>query len=603
MSDDKSMKRLSIREKLIFYFLLLGILAIGIISFYFYFKAKDALINRTYEQLTSLRIVKKKRIETFFSDRIRETRLLSHNNDIVSMLSMLNTPVSDNSIEKIHRIYKRSLSSLFTSNDFHSFILVNPAGNMLEINTDGTSPLVPNASARALIEVTKKLTPENSLQIFDMNAINTDSCKFIHIASLIDSPPGQIIGYIVLRITERQLNRIMLETGADSGMGKTGESYIVGDDYLMRSNSRFKDSSSAHSIIVKNFAVNDALAGHAGILLMKDYRNILVLNSHEKLNTGFPWVIMSEIDYNEAMIPIFELRNEIIFISIFIAFILFISVFILAGKITKPLIRLREAINKLSKGDFNLRVETGTKDEIGDLSEAFNNMTHKIKQQNDELVEEKSKQMISFIDGQEIERQRLSRELHDGLGQSLIAIKLRLESITHVDMSKIRYVLALVKDLFDKTIDDIRRMSNDLMPVVLNDFGLETAIRTLCENIEDVSRIGISFTAGNIPENLDKKAMTYIYRIIQESLNNIVKHSCADKAEVKLFNDGHNINLMIKDNGVGFNVKTAHSGNGSGLYNIHERVNILHGNIKMVSEPEQGTTIIIQIPFSNIIEN
>jgi len=596
------MQRLSIREKLILYFLLLGIIAIGLISLYFYFQAKSALIDRTYEQLTSLRIVKKKRVESFFSDRIRETRLLSHNSDVISMTGLLNSPVNDNTIEKIQHIYHCSLDKFFTSNDFHSIILASKNGNMLEINVNGTTHVLSTAAATELKELTKRLTPENNLKIFDFITFRNIPGKFIYITSLVGSPIEQTSGYIMLKINDSPLNRIMLETNSDSGMGKTGESYIVGDDYLMRSNSRFKNNPE-FKITVRNFAVNDALAGHAGILLMRDYRDIPVLNSHEKLNTDFHWVIMSEIDYDEAMVPIFKLRNAIILISFCVALILFVSVFTLAGRITKPLIRLREAINKLSKGDFNFRIEAVTKDEIGELTEAFNNMTVKIKQQNDELVQEKSKQMISFIDGQEIERQRLSRELHDGLGQSLIAIKLRLESITHVDMSKIRYVLALVKDLFDKTIDDIRRMSNDLMPVVLNDFGLETAIRTLCENMEDAARIEVSFSAENIPQKMGKKAMTYIYRIIQESLNNTVKHSCADKAEVELKTDNSNICLMIRDNGVGFNVKTAHSGNGSGLYNIHERVNILNGTIQIISAPEKGTTIIINIPLSNIIQN
>lgn len=218
------------------------------------------------------------------------------------------------------------------------------------------------------------------------------------------------------------------------------------------------------------------------------------------------------------------------------------------------------------------------------------------------LKSDSSAQMISFIDGQEMERQRLSRELHDGLGQSLVAIKMRLETITHVDMSKIRYVLEVIKDMFDKAIDDIRRMSNDLMPVVLNDFGLETATRNLCEHIEESAHIVITFTAGNIPHNLDKKTMTYIYRIIQESLTNIAKHSGADQAEVRIEGEDKTIKLYIADNGNGFDINQAHEGNGNGLYNIHERVGILNGKIQMDSAEGDGTSIHIRIPLAENIK-
>ena len=595
------MYRPSIREKLIFWFLLLGICAIGVISLNFYFKTRNALINRTYEQLTSLRMVKKKRIETFFTDRIREARLLSHTTDIIAMVEKLGSSTTENGISDINQIYNSSLSSFFATSDFYSLVIAGRNGAGLELLPDKQTEMFAKPLNNNLSKLTTLISSKNDLKLFDFNFLPDSLGKFMYIVSSVENKDGYVIGFIVLKINNIPFNRIMLETNPHNGMGETGESFIVGNDYLMRSNSRFTENS-ALKTVVKNKAVESALAGQDGVIEMNDYRNKRVLNSHDKIRIDFPWVIMTEIDYNEAMIPIFELRKQIILISIFIFFVLFILVYFLAGKITKPLVSLREAVNKVSNGEFNIRIKAQTHDEIGDLTEAFNNMTLKIKQQNDELVQEKSKQMISFIDGQEMERQRLSRELHDGLGQSLVAIRMRLESITHVDMSKIRYVLTIVKELFDRTIDDIRRMSNDLMPVVLNDFGLETAIRTLCENIESSAGVDVIFTAENIPEKLSKKAMTYIYRIIQESLNNMAKHSCATKAEVKLSISGELLNLLITDNGLGFNVNTAHSGNGSGLYNIHERVSLLQGSIRMNSAPEKGTTITIAFPLSKIID-
>ncbi len=96
-----------------------------------------------------------------------------------------------------------------------------------------------------------------------------------------------------------------------------------------------------------------------------------------------------------------------------------------------------------------------------------------------------------MIDGQELERQRLSRELHDGLGQSLIALKLKLESIQGKDVCAINKTLKEVKGSFDGTINEIRRISNDLMPAVLNEFGLITALKNICEEISENPNIDL----------------------------------------------------------------------------------------------------------------
>lgn len=300
-----------------------------------------------------------------------------------------------------------------------------------------------------------------------------------------------------------------------------------------------------------------------------------------------------------VMIKKFIMYNllEIIIIGCIASLLVLVPVYFIIRKLTYPLIELKEAIGNFSKGDFDFSMKNYSGDEIGQLSEAFGDMSCKIKQQNEELAGDRKAQMISFIDGQEAERQRLSRELHDGLGQSLVAIKMRLETITHVDMSKIRYVLSLVKDMFDRAIDDIRRMSNDLMPVVLNDFGLETALRTLCKNVEISYHITVAFTSDKLPPDMEKKSMTYIYRIVQESLTNIVKHSGAEKAEVSIICNENVLVLNIADNGKGFELRRAHTGNGNGLYNIHERVNILHGRINIETDPGKGTRMMISIPF------
>ncbi|MCX6231811.1 MAG: sensor histidine kinase [Bacteroidetes bacterium] len=253
----------------------------------------------------------------------------------------------------------------------------------------------------------------------------------------------------------------------------------------------------------------------------------------------------------------------------------------------------------MSKESPDNKKQLQNKDEIGALTESFNLMVNQLEQQSQELQKERLIQMQSFIDGQEMERQRLSRELHDGLGQLLIAIKLKLESLIYTDRSKLLYTIEGIKTLFDKTIDEIKRISYDLMPAVLYEFGLSKAISNLCEDIENRTRLNISYTYEGEAEILnDKLIKTYLFRIVQEALNNVVKHAEASKINLSLLIMNNEIRLRIEDNGKGFEVENhLQSLKTNGIYNMRERVNLLKGNFEIITKPDEGTIVNVIIPI------
>ncbi|MEI6852063.1 MAG: histidine kinase [Bacteroidota bacterium] len=216
-----------------------------------------------------------------------------------------------------------------------------------------------------------------------------------------------------------------------------------------------------------------------------------------------------------------------------------------------------------------------------------------------QLREERLMRLSWVIDGQEIERQRLARELHDGLGQSLIALKLKLESV-EVDDAKNQKKLEELRKLFNKTIDEIRRISYDLMPAGLNEFGIVNAMQRLCAEIEDHTSIKIEFEADKNLENLklSEKCSMYLYRITQEAINNSVKHAEASVISVNILKIENFIVLSIADNGKGFKFEATHKYVGNGIYNMRERVNMLEGTFEVNSEIENGTEVIVKIPMN-----
>ncbi|MBC7124314.1 MAG: PAS domain-containing sensor histidine kinase [Bacteroidales bacterium] len=213
-----------------------------------------------------------------------------------------------------------------------------------------------------------------------------------------------------------------------------------------------------------------------------------------------------------------------------------------------------------------------------------------------ELQLQRMRQVKSVIDGQKKERQRLSRELHDGLGQNLVAIKLKLESIPHDIDGELNATLAQVKQMFNHTIEEVRRISNNLMPAALKEFSLAVVLRNLCNEVESNSGISVGLTVGVLPEPIDQLLKTYVYRIVQEALTNVIKHSGASRANITVYADFSNLHLIIEDNGVGFNTSTP-TDTGNGLYNMKERAILLNGSINIISSQGKGTKIVAQFPL------
>jgi signal transduction histidine kinase len=156
---------------------------------------------------------------------------------------------------------------------------------------------------------------------------------------------------------------------------------------------------------------------------------------------------------------------------------------------------LVEAMERMAKGSYEIRLPENTPGENVLLARTFNDMASHISEKINALQRERSGRMRSVFDGEEMERERLSRELHDGIGQSLIAVKLRLEDLLYQEEKDIRNSIQELKRYFDQIIDEVRRISNNLMPSVLELFSIPIAFRNLFTEMEEHSDLKIWFEA------------------------------------------------------------------------------------------------------------
>lgn len=593
----------SIVKKLVIYFLLLNIFTVIVVSSYSYFRAKDALFERTLDQLTSVRIEKKYRIEKYFQDRILDIDLVSKTDDAKKIINYLNDFEDSNSFdEQIVAEYNKFLKRhFFSTNYYKRLYIITESGFALYLNASQSDSLnlsydnIENLSVNSIWE---KIRDLDKITIEDYKINEETNLPAIYIGSPVRSNNKKLAGVVIMELDIDAINSIMFENNPHNGLGKSGESYLVGNDFLMRSTSRFQDNS-IFKTKVNTAGVQKALQGETGTGVIIDYRNISVLSSYSKVEIpGLNWAILAEIDEKEAMIPIESIRNNILYLSILMSLLLFAFVYIIARRISLPIVKLKDAAQKITSGNYDVFVEDIiSNDEIGSLIDAFNEMSSKIKEQTENLKLERSMRLSSMIDGQELERQRLSRELHDGLGQSILAIKMRLERISLVTPDKASKILDEVQDLFANAISEVRSISNNLMPAVLNEFGLVDALKNLFREINASTGIEITFNHKQFSLQVEDKINTYLYRICQEALNNIIKHSDATKAIIDLKTTKNNVNLSIQDNGVGFNYMDNRKLCGNGISNMKERVQLLNGNIEIISNKGKGTKISLTIPL------
>lgn len=218
----------------------------------------------------------------------------------------------------------------------------------------------------------------------------------------------------------------------------------------------------------------------------------------------------------------------------------------------------------------------------------------------EQLSFQREKNMTTLLSGVEQERQRIAQELHDGSGVALSALKMKLNVLKeNIDSSKAENNIgALMKDV-DRIYEEIRGISHNLMPKTLSKLGLYPAIDELINQFR-IAAPQIKFNyyrKGNVPV-LAENAKINIFRIVQELLTNVVKHSNAKEVSLQLIKHNNSLMISIEDDGTGFDTREAKKG--IGLTSVESRVQILNGNLSIDTAPQNGTFISIFLPIISL---
>lgn len=202
------------------------------------------------------------------------------------------------------------------------------------------------------------------------------------------------------------------------------------------------------------------------------------------------------------------------------------------------------------------------------------------------------------INTQEKERARIAEDLHNGLGQLLYGVKLNLDQIKLDNLAlqgQNVQTIEKTKHLLTECIKESRRISHNLMPTVLRDFGIKVAIEEICRQLSRTINFRCEFAGldTKIPKYLEKA----LYRIVQELAMNLIKHADATKASLKLSINKEEILVRVEDNGKGFDASNIKGNDGIGLQSIKNKLHFLKGELDISSTPGNGTIVYIRIPI------
>ncbi len=325
--------------------------------------------------------------------------------------------------------------------------------------------------------------------------------------------------------------------------------------------------------------------------------NVVIYEAREMGEDGIKLssqALQNNSDAFNRLIPIYILG----FIIALILAVIF-SV-IITRSITIPLGKSVQFAEEIATGNLDAAVQIENNDEVGILAKSLKYMGEKLKENIDSLKRVERQMLTVSMETEEKERKRIAEDLHDSLGPLLSTIKLFINALKDpaIEISKQKYLIENTEKIINESIASVKNISHNLLPNLLNDFGLDMAIQSFCNQLRQASSIKINYYSKDYPSNLNRKVEIMIFRIIKELLNNTMKHANASEININMNLGTKHLYIEYSDDGDGFDmdkltsipIKSKH-----GLANIFNRINYINGEIDFNSKIGEGVYVKLWI--------
>lgn len=399
----------TLMRRLVALFLVVALVPLAVVSILAYVQSSDALMEESLHHLTSVREIKKNQIMDYLNARFSDLTVLTRSSDLKRAFDRLQDyhdsgggdpngeyHVNTDEYEDIYGTIDSYFRNYLDAYGYHDmFFICMKHGHVMysvarkdELGTNLKSGKYKETGlARLWQDVVRKGAP--TLVDFSNYSVSGEPDCFIG-APVFDET-GEMSSIVVLEISITEIDRIMQER---SGMGETGETYLVGDDMLMRSNSRFSSETTILKKKVETLAVREAMESRSGTQIIEDYRGEKVLSSYthlgldEEFGVDFEWMLISEMDVAEAFAAEKALAIEMLCITLLMTAVAGVVGMYCARSIAQPLKKLSEKVEHMAKGDLTVSIDPGDRtDEVGDLMRSFNDMMNNLRRQTQDMKE------------------------------------------------------------------------------------------------------------------------------------------------------------------------------------------------------------------------
>jgi len=281
-------------------------------------------------------------------------------------------------------------------------------------------------------------------------------------------------------------------------------------------------------------------------------------------------------------------RLRFLLLALTVALTLVLNMLILRRRFTplEQLIAGVETIDPAHPSEF-VALETSSVEEIDRLARSFRRLLERVEQ-------EQRRSGALVLRAQEEERGRLARDLHDEVNQALTAILLRLEAVRQDAPPPVAAELGQIKLLANGAMEELLQLARQLRPAALDDHGLVPAIESQVRRFSEHTGIEAGLSAAGSASELAEDRQTVVYRVTQEALNNVARHSGAGRVEVDLADRDGALELRVRDDGRGF--EQAGVELGLGLLGMAERARLVGGSLTVDSRPGAGTSVVLEVP-------
>lgn len=497
---------MKLKSKLLINFIAIGLIPFIIAAFTAYFVASSALKKDAESLLTSVRTLKTNQIESYFNTKISDVDIYS-NMEILETLFANYYKNRGNTKSKDFSKYYAQFDEIFRKNlkigdkDYYDLFLIDNNGNIIYTFAKeadyGTNLINGPYKDTNLANAFKNANEKASLEDFEWYEPSNEPAAFI--AAPVFDHNNKKAGAIAIQISLKAINNIMQEA---TGLGKSGETYLVGSDLLLRSDSRldkevnvtnsFKNKSTINTKTVK-----EALAGKSGIDLIKDYRNIEVYSAYQPLKIGnLNWAIIAEIDQSEALASINQLSLIMLEISLVLIIIIITTGIMTANSIVNPITYIINKIHQMAKGNFDIEIkETKSKDEIGDLQKS----SIKLKNQLVQLLSSiKNKMNLVSSSSQELHAisetsSQATTQVTEAIEQMAIGSNSQAE-----DISDSATKIVEIAKLSNESVEKIKNGQNDISKTINQITDIKNTTESLANQINKLG--GMAQEIGKIVE-------------------------------------------------------------------------------------------------------